>query len=449
MDPVLEEAAAYFKRQPGFERALQKLWEKWRSYGRFAGIVDLGSPQKDEKKALEGLFGVGLVRNGKLRFHSADFEEALSKTRFSSVSLKQLLEAYYGATLISKKDDEEKLLEEKKKLYGQALRIVSENNAPTGTALLLEEKTKEAGTFPISVRWLNSLSMQKLWQMKQNASSDAECLSQVSKIGKALTLLEQTDPQKGIRLAVLAMECTSDPHGFDRGTALGRNLLGALPVLFGEAAEFSPRLSAEDALERYVRAGIRPDDLSSFTTIYRILLEDENGVIPVYEEMAKRQEPMLVSLLNLRSVTKAIPAEKKVYVLENQMVFSQLCESCPKASLLCTSGQPRTASLMLLDLLCREETEIWYSGDLDPEGIGIADRLIVRSRGRIRPWHMGAEDYVKSMSDVEISKTRMTELDQIRTQELFEAAGILREKGRAGYQEKLLREMEEEIKNSI
>ena len=206
MDPVLEEAAAYFKRQPGFERALQKLWEKWRSYGRFAGIVDLGSPQKDEKKALEGLFGVGLVRNGKLRFHSADFEEALSKTRFSSVSLKQLLEAYYGATLISKKDDEEKLLEEKKKLYGQALRIVSENNAPTGTALLLEEKTKEAGTFPISVRWLNSLSMQKLWQMKQNASSDAECLSQVSKIGKALTLLEQTDPQKGIRLAVLAME---------------------------------------------------------------------------------------------------------------------------------------------------------------------------------------------------------------------------------------------------
>lgn len=44
---------------------------------------------------------------------------------------------------------------------------------------------------------------------------------------------------------------------------------------------------------------------------------------------------------------------------------------CGKAecSCMCMNGQPRLAGLMLLDLLEKSGTTIYYSGDLDPEGI--------------------------------------------------------------------------------
>ena len=42
---------------------------------------------------------------------------------------------------------------------------------------------------------------------------------------------------------------------------------------------------------------------------------------------------------------------------------------------MCMNGQPRLAGLMVLDLLAKSGTEVYYSGDLDPEGILIAQKL--------------------------------------------------------------------------
>ena len=42
---------------------------------------------------------------------------------------------------------------------------------------------------------------------------------------------------------------------------------------------------------------------------------------------------------------------------------------------MCMNGQPRLTGLMLLDLLEKSGTTIYYSGDLDPEGILIAQKL--------------------------------------------------------------------------
>lgn len=52
-------------------------------------------------------------------------------------------------------------------------------------------------------------------------------------------------------------------------------------------------------------------------------------------------------------------------------------------SLLCTSGQPRYAALKLISLIVQSGIPIYYSGDLDPDGIGIADRLWQRFGNRI------------------------------------------------------------------
>lgn len=42
---------------------------------------------------------------------------------------------------------------------------------------------------------------------------------------------------------------------------------------------------------------------------------------------------------------------------------------------MCMNGQPRLAGLMVLELLAKSGTRVYYAGDLDPEGILIAQKL--------------------------------------------------------------------------
>ena len=65
--------------------------------------------------------------------------------------------------------------------------------------------------------------------------------------------------------------------------------------------------------------------------------------------------------------------------MENPSVFAMLCgkeeTDHKEKAYMCMNGQPRLAGLMALDLLAKSETRIYYAGDLDPEGVLIAQKL--------------------------------------------------------------------------
>ena len=96
-------------------------------------------------------------------------------------------------------------------------------------------------------------------------------------------------------------------------------------------------------------------------------------------------EPYVLTMENLKGITEVQPVGTCVYIVENEMVFSYLMEQVQgkNVSLLCTSGQPRYAALKLISLIVQSGIPIYYSGDLDPDGIGIADRLWQRFGNRI------------------------------------------------------------------
>lgn len=110
------------------------------------------------------------------------------------------------------------------------------------------------------------------------------------------------------------------------------------------------------------------------------------------------------------------------------MVFSQVCDEIggEEYSVVCTSGQLRTASLFLIDLLLKSGCKLYYCGDIDPEGIEIADRVLVRGSGQIFPWRMMTEDYYRSISDEILTKRRLKRLDKITNVQLRELAEILK-----------------------
>mgnify|MGYP002241529486 FL=1 len=80
---------------------------------------------------------------------------------------------------------------------------------------------------------------------------------------------------------------------------------------------------------------------------------------------------------NLQELTAVQPTGDKVYIVENEMVFSYLLKHLEQrnVTLLCTSGQLRSAAVKLIPFLLNSGADIYYSGDIDPDGIRIADRL--------------------------------------------------------------------------
>lgn len=132
------------------------------------------------------------------------------------------------------------------------------------------------------------------------------------------------------------------------------------------------------------------------------------------------------------------------------MVFSYLCEifKDKKVSLLCTSGQFKTASLYLIDLLCQNSNEIYYSGDFDGEGLEMAQRIIRRGKGKIKAWRFQVENYIKIDSQKEMSEISLKKLDKIDEETLLEVVKIMKKEKKAKYQESLLEELVKDILKS-
>ena len=133
-----------------------------------------------------------------------------------------------------------------------------------------------------------------------------------------------------------------------------------------EAIDETSYLSVPSAMERTV-----PDNISSLVHAFGIRLKKQEIWHPAYEAFCRCGEPYVLTMENLKGITEVRPVGTCVYIVENEMVFSYLMEQVQgkNVSLLCTSGQPRYAALKLISLIVQSGIPIYYSGDLDPDGI--------------------------------------------------------------------------------
>lgn len=90
-----------------------------------------------------------------------------------------------------------------------------------------------------------------------------------------------------------------------------------------------------------------------------------------------------------------------------------------------------------MDLLAEAGTVIHYAGDLDPEGLLIAQKLSQYYKGAFYYWHMTEEDYHMCRSKEALSERRIGMLQKITDPRLLPVARAIAEYGMAGYQEKI------------
>ena len=96
---------------------------------------------------------------------------------------------------------------------------------------------------------------------------------------------------------------------------------------------------------------------------------------------------------------------------------------------------------IVLDLFAKSGIRVYYAGDLDPEGILIAQKLSQYYKGEFHYWHMETADYEKCRSEEVISPKRMKILERITYGRLKPVVDRIEEYGTAGYQEMLVEEM--------
>lgn len=111
--------------------------------------------------------------------------------------------------------------------------------------------------------------------------------------------------------------------------------------------------------------------------------------------------------------------------------------SYPESACMCMNGQPKLAALVALELFAASGTTVYYSGDFDPEGLWIAQRLAIFYPETFHFLNMDETSYLKCLSKEPISDTRLKQLDRITDSRLLGTVARMRIEKMAGYQEVL------------
>jgi len=430
---LAKSGATYFKEKAVYQKAFVQMRKNWKKYGKVAGRIKLLGLSLEEQQELGGFLGKDFAEET-VQFRMVDFAQALSETRFVGLTLEMLLMEYFGETMIQNRVVELQKRESQKMFMDSLYKVIE----------------KRHGQDSRVTHWALEMMAQKKFgyrllqdEYKMRGREKAESL--VLCICTALVYLERHANEQ-IRLALLGAEVMLNPHAFDQKMPAGKLLLQALGYIHQKTSV----KSAEEILMLYYQAGIKPDDISSFTTAYGIRLYTEEGEHMAYHAFIQKNEPYVITLSNLNHILRVHCENSIVFLIENQMVFSHICEEMgnQNIALLCTSGQMKTASLIMIDLLCAAGHQLYYSGDIDPEGLNIADKVLKRNR-QCTPWRMSVSDYEHCISKEKVSEERLKKLNSVQDSRLLAVSAKLKQKKQAGYQERLIEYLLEDIRNSL
>ena len=402
----VEECVKYFRQNPVWNKVLKGFQKKYVSYGRFSGSVVVRNLTQEEIEELEGFFGKSFHRQKSVSISAEKFQKALENSRYKNIKPDMILESYFGRPLLSRQ--EEGLLKEQKRQ--EIIRRVTSDY----------EGTPVQSEVEYIMHMLKGNSREDFGELEQQLYLSAEIFNK----------LPYRKEQK-IYLAVFAAMLTGNPHAFDRGTVGGR----ILEQMIHRSLE--QRNLLIEGTEIFLAAGILLDDVSNYAMVCNVEAVKKDGTIHMGMDGFQKEKDMLQVPLGVISDWKEVRClQQKIYIVENPSVFAMLCGKA-ECSCMCMNGQPRLAGLMLLDLLEKSGTTIYYSGDLDPEGILIAQKLADYYRGKFHFWHMDPEDYNKSRSEEVISDRRMKILDKITDVRLISVVDEIKKYKTAGYQERI------------
>lgn len=332
-------------------------------------------------------------KNNTISINLNKFQERLDNTKFAGVNLKEIIENYFGEGVISNKENKQKYNDEIKKFFNEVLKEEENTFVYEFLKKIIDDK---------KVEYLN---------LKKYYNRDKVALKQaLHEACKGINNL----PDKNTRIPVFASKILGNPHGFDKKNLSGKIFVMLLGYIDGRKSH----KNNEELAELYYKYNLLIDDVSNMILCKNIIgIKDNGQEHDGMKGFSGTNEPLYLTIYNLSNITSIKNDGKynKVIVMENPAVFMEVAEKCKIKDfpMVCTYGQVKLAGIILLDLLVNADFKIYYSGDIDPEGMQIADKLKKRYGEKLEFLGFDVETYFNNISHVEISSERLNKLKAI------------------------------------
>jgi uncharacterized protein (TIGR02679 family) len=141
---------------------------------------------------------------------------------------------------------------------------------------------------------------------------------------------------------------------------------------------------------------VADDELSSTVLVAGLRPAGDGAAARILRLCAREGEAAALTLRQLRGDTLIVDAPVTVWVFENPSVLAlalaRFQRDCPP--MVCTSGWPNSASVLLLQQLSATGATLNYHGDFDGEGLRIAANVVART-GAV-PWRMTSADFLSA-----------------------------------------------------
>lgn len=398
-----------------------QLWKKqYEKYGTCKGSIDLVLNDSN-RECISGLMGKDYYGVDCVHITFRQLQKAILNTKYENCDFNEVLKMYFNQRVLTNKYRQEQ----------EQMRVQN----------IFKQFFKQEGK---SRQWIyntytnrDSVYIRIVQASKEN---EQKCINTVCVVMKALNHLPMWENKKE-NISLFASYHTKNPHAFDKNTFAYYLMMHG--IVYFLKVDF-PKTNLEQN-EILYRAGLYQDGISNYCSVARLQAFNENnqphlgwaGFYDSYEALNVNMD----NLLHIHFITCC----DRVYIVENPSVFQALLkkikkEKIEKIGLVCTNGQLNYSAYLLLDILVNSNVEIYYSGDMDPEGLLIADKIKQRYPS-IKLWCYDVRQYEISKSKEQATDQRMHMLDALKDEALIRIGKCISEnKNRVGYQENMIEE---------
>lgn len=409
-----QEALDYFS-SPAFKKFFIELSRRYYHMGDFGKSVGVQKFSEEELATIFHFMGFSEWEWTKRKSISIpSFIQSYTTSRFADIPFPIVVEEVLGSSLVYK----EELLIEEKRLFS-----------------LFEKRLKQ---FLGGYRCYLTEEKKKSWFLVFKQEEEA-FLTGLSLVKKAMDQL----PKHYEKLPYFAYRLFHNPHQLDQSTLTGRLFFDCLETICQmvlEKAAFIGEAEWENIV--YEQFHLLKDDSYNAVQINGLTAHSQGETVPMWTAAAQAGISWNVPLKHLLEVDEIYPFHgDNVLFVENSGVFSIICSAFPELAVVCSSGQFRYSVWKITEKMIASGARVYYSGDLDPAGLHMAQKLLQRFDNQITLLLMDEKSYKKVPKEVTISEEHLRQLNSIKSPQLLDVCELMKQEKLAGYQEGLLDEL--------
>jgi uncharacterized protein (TIGR02679 family) len=401
-------SANSFFEPPIFQQIANILWKRYYAKGDFGRTIGKKHFMSYDQEPLYRMLGMTKIEwDKKNSLNLQIFETTLLNSAFE-LSLSAFVERLKGPLL-----EKTTVLAQEQAAYRQYITKLDEIS-PQFSQLLYEKQLKE---------WFKLGDFQAFYFVKRG--------------------LEQL-PTEYTRMPVFSYQVTKNPHAFDENQPAGRLLLQMLAKISGE--QFSNSTLIEGKNQLLNQFYLLKDDSMNAVSIRGITASISNTQSQMWNAACLEECSWNVPLKEILKVEQIYPFQgNTVLVVENSGVYSILLELLPQVAIVCSSGQFTYSVTTLLRKLVASNSQLMYVGDIDPEGLVMAQKMLDLFPDHCRIVGMNQRNYqLYGVKQADLTQ-RLKQLRLIKDEGLKKLAEEMSETQKIASQEGFIAEVVDEV----